>query len=240
MATTSPNGIYYHTSANAPITEESRSLTLANSVQSAITNHTHDASAVTSGTLPIARGGTGLTLGAGFVPVTPTSVRVGSATVSSSGRVSVTSGTGFTLDGIFTSAFRNYKIIIDHRNMGGAYEYFRFIYGDNNWTTVGAYYGGGFYRQGGSTGIWQNTGDGYSYGSIGYTSDGGYTILDVLSPQWNGSYGKVLGFNSYGAGSHTQVWSDWMWNGWDAFTGIYIYNGGANYSAEVEVYGYNH
>lgn len=51
MATTSPNGIYYHTSANAPITEESRSLTLANSVQSAITNHTHGASAITSGTL---------------------------------------------------------------------------------------------------------------------------------------------------------------------------------------------
>lgn len=54
MATTSPNGIYYHTSANAPITEESRSLTLANSVQSAITNHTHSASAITSGQLSAA------------------------------------------------------------------------------------------------------------------------------------------------------------------------------------------
>lgn len=177
---------------------------------------------------------------AGLVPVKPTSVRVGTASVGATGRVSVTSGTGFTLDGIFTSAYRNYKIIIDHRNMGGAYEYFRFIYGDNNWTTAGAYYGGGFYRQGSSTGIWQNTGDGYSYGSIGYTADGGYTMLDVFAPQWNGSYGKVLGFNSYGAGSHTQVWSDFMWNGFDAFTGIYIYNGGANYNAEVEVYGYNH
>lgn len=51
MPTTSPDGIYYHTSANAPITEESRSLTLANSVQNAITNHTHNASAITQGTL---------------------------------------------------------------------------------------------------------------------------------------------------------------------------------------------
>lgn len=59
MATTSPNGIYYHTSANAPVTEESRSLTLANSVQTAITNHTHAASAITSGQLDAARMPTG-------------------------------------------------------------------------------------------------------------------------------------------------------------------------------------
>lgn len=195
---------------------------------------------ITSGSLAIARGGTGFTVGAGLIPVTPTSVGGATASISSTGRVSVTSGTGFFLNGIFTSAFRNYKIIIDHRNMGGAYEYARFCYSDNNHTTVGAYYGGGFYRQGGSTGIWQNTGDGYSYASIGYTADGGYTMIDVFAPQWNGSYGKMLTFNSYGAGNHTQVWSDFMWNGWDAFTGIYIYNGGANYSAEVEVYGYNH
>ena len=195
---------------------------------------------ITSGNLAIARGGTGFTVGTGFVPVTPTSIAGATGSISSTGRVSITSGTGFFLNGIFTSSFRNYKIIIDHRNMGGAYEYARFCYSDNNHTTGGAYYGGGFYRQGGSTGIWQNTGDGYSYASIGYTADGGYTMIDVMSPQWNGSYGKMLVFNSYGAGSHTQVWSDWMWNGWDAFSGIYIYNGGANYSAEVEVYGYNH
>ncbi len=242
-ALTVPNGGTGATTAaiarsNLEITPANIGAQVAGSYAAA--SHNHDASNITSGSLAIARGGTGFSVGTGLVPVTPTSVRVGSATVSSTGRVSVTSGTGFTLDGIFTSAFRNYKIIIDHRNMGGAYEYFRFIYGDNNWTSAGAYYGGGFYRQGSATGIWQNTGDGYSYGSIGYTADGGYTTLDVMSPQWNGSYGKVLAFNSYGAGNHTQVWSDWMWNGWDAFTGIYIYNGGANYSAEVEVYGYNH
>lgn len=208
---------------------------------SAVTSQTGiPAGDITSGSLAIARGGTGFTVGAGLIPVTPTSIGGATGSISATGRVSITSGTGFYLNGVFTSAFRNYKIIIDHRNMGGAYEYFRFCFSDNNMTTAGAYYGGGFYRQGGSTGIWQNTGDGYSYGSIGYTADGGYTVLDVMSPQWNGSYGKVLAFNSYGAGSHTQVWSDWMWNGWDAFPGIYIYNGGANYSAEVEVYGYNH
>lgn len=177
---------------------------------------------------------------AGLVPVKPTSVYGVTNSIAANGRVSVTSGTGMYLNGIFTSKYRNYRIIIDNRNMGGAYQYFRFCYSDNNMTTIGAYYGGGFYRQGSSTGIWSGTGDGYSYGSIGYTADGGYTILEVMSPQWNGSYGKVSAFNSYGAGSHTQVWSDWMWNGWDAFSGIYIYNSGANYYAEVEVYGYNH
>lgn len=65
MATTSPNGIYYHTSADAPVTEESRSLTLANSVQSAVTNHTHNASAITAGSLALARGGQVPQLGRG-------------------------------------------------------------------------------------------------------------------------------------------------------------------------------
>ena len=55
MATTSPNNIYYHTTADAPITEEDRSLALATSVQTAITGHTHSASAVTSGQFDPAR-----------------------------------------------------------------------------------------------------------------------------------------------------------------------------------------
>lgn len=176
----------------------------------------------------------------GLVPVKPTSIANSGGSIAANGRVSLTSGTGVFLNGIFTSKYRNYKIMMDTRNMGGSYLYFRFCYSDNNYTSVGAYYGGGFYRQYSSTGIWQNTGDGYSYGSIGYTGDGGHTNMEIFSPQWNGSYGKVLTHNSYGAGGHTMVWSDFMWNGWDAFTGIYIYNSGANWNAEIEVYGYNH
>ena len=67
MATTNPDGIYYHTSASAPITEESRSLTLANSVQSAITNHTHPASSITSGTLSHTRLPAGTVVGHNYM-----------------------------------------------------------------------------------------------------------------------------------------------------------------------------
>jgi hypothetical protein len=176
----------------------------------------------------------------GLVPVKPTSIGNSTGGIAANGRVTLTSGTGVFLNGIFTSKYRNYKIMMDTKNMGGSYLYYRLCYSDNNYTSVGAYYGGGFYRQGSSTGIWQNTGDGYAYCSIGYTGDGGHTTMEVFSPQWNGSYGKVLTFNSYGAVGHTQVWSDFMWNGFDAFTGIYIYNSGANWNAEIEVYGYNH
>lgn len=178
----------------------------------------------------------------GLVPVTPTSVSMvggGSASVSSTGRVTVSGGTGFFLNGIFTSAYRNYKIIIDTKTMGGAYQYMRFTYGDNNHTSAAAYYGGGFYRQASGTGIWSAT-NGGGYMDIGYTAHSGHTIIEVKAPQVGGTRPSILCHNSYAVSNHTQVWTDWMWDYADQFPGCYIYNSGAGYDAIVEVYGYNH
>jgi hypothetical protein len=65
--------------------------------------------------VPIANGGTGSTLGAGLVPVVPTSVVVaaGSASVGAQGLVTFTSATNVNLNGVFTSSFQNYKILFE-------------------------------------------------------------------------------------------------------------------------------
>ena len=60
MATTSGNNIYYRTNAEANATSEAQSLTLANSIQTALntkaaSSHTHAASDITSGQLDSAR-----------------------------------------------------------------------------------------------------------------------------------------------------------------------------------------
>jgi hypothetical protein len=68
---------------------------------------------ITSGILPIARGGTGVATGSGLVPIVPTAVAVGSGsfTIGSNGLVSVTSASNVQLRGIFTSTYRNYRIV---------------------------------------------------------------------------------------------------------------------------------
>ena len=177
----------------------------------------------------------------GLVPIIPTSVGMyggGSSSVDANGRILVTGGTGIYLNGIFTSAYDHYRIVVDHRGMGGAYEYFRFTTSDNTMTTISAFYGGGFYRQGSSTGIWNDTGDGYAHANIGYTGGGGGTVFEVFSPNNGISYPRATVFNSYGTGSHTQVWSDKVWNGSSNLPGMLIYNGGASQSMIVKVYAY--
>lgn len=53
-----------------------------------------------------------------LVPITPTSISVSSGTASSSGSglVTFSSATNLTLNGVFTSAFSHYKILIDFTN----------------------------------------------------------------------------------------------------------------------------
>jgi hypothetical protein len=62
--------------------------------------------------VPIANGGTGSTLGAGLVPITPSSVTGGGTnTINADGSVTLTSSTNTVFNGVFTSAYRNYKVI---------------------------------------------------------------------------------------------------------------------------------
>jgi hypothetical protein len=62
-----------------------------------------------------AYGGTGSALGAGLMPVVPTSVVVaaGSASVSAKGFMTFTNATNVNVNGVFTSAFKNYKILFE-------------------------------------------------------------------------------------------------------------------------------
>ena len=59
--------------------------------------------------------GIGLQFKAGLVPVVPTSVNVtgGSATVSTNGLVTMTNATGISLNGVFTSAYKSYRVLLE-------------------------------------------------------------------------------------------------------------------------------
>jgi hypothetical protein len=77
-----------------------------------VVGHVHSGADITSGALDIARGGTGGTTGSGWIPITPTSVTGGGTrTINADGSVTLTSATNVVFNGVFTSAYRNYKVI---------------------------------------------------------------------------------------------------------------------------------
>lgn len=87
MATTSPAGIYYRTNGEAAATSEAQALSLATSVNKAV----------------------------GLIPVIPTSTTIsgGSASVSATGLTTFTNVSNIVLNNAFTSAYANYKTIIE-------------------------------------------------------------------------------------------------------------------------------
>jgi hypothetical protein len=123
---------------------------------SAITAQTGiPATDITSGALAIARGGTGGTTGSGWIPITPTSVTGGGTnTINADGSVTMTSSTNTIFNGVFTSAYRNYKAIFTsstNSNYPNAF-YLRMTAGGTQ-NTTNSYLYSTFYIQGNSTAI---------------------------------------------------------------------------------------
>ena len=74
---------------------------------------------ITSGSLDIARGGTGVSNGVGLVPIIPTSITkvgAGTPTVSSSGLITFDNISDIQPNGVFSSSYRNYKVIVQFTN----------------------------------------------------------------------------------------------------------------------------
>lgn len=87
-------------------------------IGAATTSHEHSAAAITSGSLAIARGGTGVATGTGLTPMIPTSVSVssGSGSVAANGTVTFSGANTVSINGCFTADFLNYKIIFNQRS----------------------------------------------------------------------------------------------------------------------------
>lgn len=132
MANLSPTGIYYHTAANAPVTEEARSLALATSIDKAV----------------------------GLVPIIPTSVSVtsGTATVDANGKITLNNAVMPGINGCFTSAFLNYKVIMSIylASGGDSNNPMRFRY-NGSALSANSYIYGGYYAVSASTLAAQNS-----------------------------------------------------------------------------------
>jgi hypothetical protein len=194
------------------------------------TSHTHAASDITSGSLALAQGGTGVATGAGLVPIIPTSISVGSGTASlntSTGRITCTSASNILLNGVFTSTYRNYLVIINNNQSGPNNHQVRFSVGGSIDSSTN-YTATFFYVQAGGTGA-----GGYGTAqSIATTAYGQYVEYWVHDPAISDRVTDIKFDTTY---THTRFMGQAGYNASKAFDGIWLANNAI--SGEVMVYG---
>lgn len=198
------------------------------------------ASDITSGSLDIARGGTGISTGVGLIPIIPSAVYVasGSGTVSSSGLVTFSGTNYITFQGAFSSTYQRYLVQISGYSGPATYLGMRgATNGSGN--SVAAYYEGGMYRQGGGVGIWTNQ-SGANLMQVGYVPSNEWwqSTVEVLNPN-NGNACTFINRAFYMGGSGTTVISDGKFNGTSNFDGLQFWcTGGGTFAGTIKIFAY--
>jgi hypothetical protein len=260
MPTTSPDNISYPNNTSPKKTIEGHLLDTATSVQTAITDirgdvdtllagkanssHVHSAADITSGSLAVARGGSGVDVGTGLVPIVPSSVSVGSgsATVSATGTVTFTGATSISLNTVFSSAYRHYRIIIDTPTTSGTGNLtVRFRSGTTD-DAVNTYFQ--YWTMKRLTGAVQDNSGGpsTSYSLYGFLVSGGSSTNswsgDVIFPNVATTQTWITGQGfGYDATSTYMVNSSILYNSAKAFDGITFFSA-AQLTGTVKVLGY--
>lgn len=170
---------------------------------------------------------------AGLVRIIPTSVSVssGSASVSATGLISLSSATDVRIQGVFSSAFRHYRIVADLGTAGAPANphQVRFIQPSGTPDSSAGYTYTNLYQQGGVTGAGAAAGSNQTVGSYGYAQ---MFTLEVFSPFLN-SY-TMSQFN--GIYAHTFFLGQCGFNGVTSFSGINFLNN--TLTGTIQVYGY--
>ena len=182
----------------------------------------------------------------GLVPIVPTSITLGSGTgsIDVGGNVTFNNSTYVSLTGLFTSSYRNYRLVFECVKNGASANNFinmRFNTGGTYTSTAG--YSCGVVGFATNTGSLQNIGGNPSgdlfltrvYGSGGRNS----ATVDIFNPQlalYTTMSGTWMGTTS-GDGQHGVT--SGVWNATNQFDGIYVYPTGENFTGTMKIYGYN-
>lgn len=178
----------------------------------------------------------------GLIPIQPSTVTIASGTGSANslGQVSYTTATSVTLQNVFSSEYKNYRIIVTAAASTGCEIAIRFA-------TGGTPNSGGSYKAGG----WRyasNVTDNYSMGSGTYAplglvnsaQTGNFTAAyDIFNPMVTGNTNYVGQSVGYGGTYATALSYAGFFLADTNFDGIYLYPTAGNFTGSVQIFGYN-
>jgi hypothetical protein len=209
------------------------------------TAHVHSSDDITSGTLLIARGGTGVSTGAGLVPIIPTSVSSTGGSVSfssSTGKITATgNNTAIVVNGVFSSTYTNYRIVIND-TAGGDYMSFRSVNSSGtvnttstayNWQNIGAqagniYYGSGFFASLDSR-----------FQMSAMDANFSARSFDVYAPFSSSTRTSIAGNGRWGASGAPTAWTfAGSMNSTATTAGFQLFVPSGTFAATIMVYGY--
>jgi hypothetical protein len=200
------------------------------------------ASQITSGTLPIAQGGSGAITGSAWVPIVPTGTNfgTGSGSTSALGVVSFTSATNMRIEGIFSAAYDVYEVHFDLTGQAANdYVFVRLSTGSTP-NITSSYYNGGVLSQAASAVIWNDGSVVGTYAKIGYSynDDATKIILTVENPYSSSRKTSVFYRSVYSATSRSVIHGNFLFNGTTSFDGLHFgpVTSGAQ-SGSVQVFG---
>ena len=182
--------------------------------------------------------GIGLQSKSGLIPVVPTSLVVnsGSATSASDGTITATGFTTLKINGVFTSAYRNYRVVIDIQSTSAATDI------DGDYMSSGTPSGTPFRRfriYNYSGGLGYNYNDGV--GNFNFCrSNGVYglvTTMDIIAPQVSGIYKRTIANSLEGT---YQMLSSSVNSTTASYDGLYMTTtAGTVGDTKIKIYGYN-
>ena len=182
----------------------------------------------------------------GLVPISPTSVTIsgGTATVGANGRIAFSAGTtGLTLNGVFTSAYRNYKIVatgFKAASAGNDFLYYRLTSAGTEASTNYYQASVAFAMSNGSLQNLGGTGATSFMASRIYTSGAYFSCTGDLFNPFIASYTM---YNGQGYGTTLNDDQQLVTSGLNynntSYDGLKLIPTASSISGEISIYGYN-
>ena len=180
----------------------------------------------------------------GLVPIVPTSIAVGSGTgtVSANGLVTFSGVSSVSLNNVFTSSYRHYRLVMDvpvSSALTSIMVRFRTGTTDN---TSNTYYQYWTIKR--ISGVSQDNSGGpsTSYALFGKASSNTYGayVGDIMSPQVTSQSTTATGLSHGGDSTNSyNLFSTVLFDGTTSFDGITFYPSSGTMGGTVKIYGYN-
>ena len=213
MANTTPAGIYYRTNTEAAATLEAQSLSLANSVNNAI----------------------------GLVPVIPTSVTkvgAGTPTVSDTGVITFSNVSDIQPNGVFTSAYRNYRVVVQFLNSDTTEFRQRYSIGGTVQTNAVLWWGGVFNNSSGSVSYYAGANVDWGAGGAIQAANSQTLTMDVINPAVSGPITRQNTHFGGWNGLAVNATFSMLYNDTRAVDGLRIYVLAGTMTGTMQVFGY--